>query len=80
MILIRGNVEREADGVTADKLMKEGFKPIEGTVVEAVPSEPDMEKNLEEMTVDELKALAKAKGLTGVSGLAKKELLDILKA
>ena len=52
MILIRGNVEREADGVTAEKLMKEGFKPIEGTVVEAVPSEPDMEKNLEEMCKD----------------------------
>lgn len=77
MILIRGNVEREADGAIAEKLMKDGFRPLEGAA-EAVSSET-VEKNLDEMTVDELKTLAKEKGLTGVSSLAKKDLLEILK-
>ena len=36
-------------------------------------------KNIEDMTVEELKALAKEKGLTGVSSLAKADLLAILK-
>ena len=74
MILIRGNVEREADGAIAEKLMKDGFRPLEEEgAAEAVPSET-VEKNL-----DELKTLAKEKGLTGVSSLAKKDLLEILK-
>ena len=55
MILIRGNVEREADGAIAEKLMKDGFRPLEEEgAAEAVPSET-VEKNLDEMTVDELK-------------------------
>lgn len=79
MRLIRGNVEREVtDTVVAEKLIKDGFKQIEEGTVEAVPSE-NKEKNLEEMTVEKLKALAKEKGLSGVSSLAKKELIEILK-
>ena len=79
MILIRDNVEREADGAIAEKLMKDGFRPLEEEgAAEAVLSET-VEKNLDEMTVDELKTLAKEKGLTGVSSLAKKDLLEILK-
>ena len=31
------------------------------------------------MTVEELKAVAKERGLTGVSSLAKRDLIDILK-
>ncbi|MBD9162597.1 MAG: transcription termination factor Rho [Blautia wexlerae] len=79
MRLIRGNVEREVtDTAVAEKLIKDGFKQIEEGTVEAVPSE-NKEKNLEEMTAEELKALAKEKGLSGVSSLAKKELIEILK-
>ena len=79
MRLIRGNVEREVtDTAVAEKLIKDGFKLIEEGTVEAVPSE-NKEKNLEEMTAQELKALAKEKGLSGVSSLAKKELIEILK-
>lgn len=79
MRLIRGNVEREVtDTAVAEKLIKDGFKQIEEGTVEAVPSE-NKEKNLEEMTAQELKALAKEKGLSGVSSLAKKELIEILK-
>lgn len=80
MRLIRKNVEREADGVTAQKLMSDGFKPVEVTPqkTEADPVE-EVTKNIEEMTVEELKILAKERGLTGVSALAKQDLIDILK-
>lgn len=79
MRLIRGNVEREVtDTAVAEKLIKDGFKQIEERTVDAVPSE-NKKKDLEEMTAEELKALAKEKGLSGVSSLAKKELLEILK-
>lgn len=42
-----------------------------------VPSETA--KNLEDMTVAELKTMAKGKGLEGVSALNKGELLEVLK-
>lgn len=81
MRLIRANIEVDVENTaTAEKLMKEGFEPWEG-VTKVVPSAPDKtEKSLDEMTVEELKILAKEKGLTGVSALAKKDLLEILKA
>ena len=80
MRLIRDNVEREAENTAvAEKLMKDGFEPWEG-VTKVAPSDPDKtKKSLDEMTVEELKTLAKEKGLTGVSALAKKDLLEILK-
>ena len=80
MRLIRANIEVDVENAaTAEKLMKEGFEPWEG-VTKAAPSATDKtEKSLDEMTVEELKTLAKEKGLTGVSALAKKDLLEILK-
>lgn len=78
MRLIRENVEREADGTTAEKLISDGFTPMGGTKPDTVPEEK-AGKNIEDMTVEELKALAKEKGLTGVSSLAKADLLAILK-
>ena len=78
MRLIRKNVEREADGTTAEKLISDGFTPMGGTKPDTVPEEKTG-KNIEDMTVEELKALAKEKGLTGVSSLAKADLLAILK-
>ena len=77
MRLIRANIEIDVENAaTAEKLMKSGFEPLEG-VTKVAPS--DSEKNLDEMTVEELKAIAKEKGLSGVSALAKKDLLEILK-
>ena len=80
MRLIRKNVEREADGVTAQKLINDGFKPVEvASQKTASNSVDEATKNIEEMTVEELKALAKGRGLTGVSALAKQDLINILK-
>lgn len=78
MRLIRKNVEREAIGSAAEKLIGDGFTPMEETKTDTVPEEK-ADKSIEDMTVEELKALAKEKGLTGVSSLAKSDLLTILK-
>lgn len=78
MRLIRKNVEREAEGTAAEKLISEGFTPMEEAKPNTVPEEK-ADKNIEDMTAEELKALAKEKGLTGVSSLAKADLLAILK-
>lgn len=78
MRLIRKNVEREADGVTAQKLMSDGFKPVETASLREDSKPSEETKNIEEMTVEELKVLAKERGLTGVSALAKQDLIDIL--
>ena len=78
MRLIRKNVEREADGAVAERLLNDGFEPVESLPKETIP-EPLEEKNIEEMTVEELKMLAKKRGLTGISSLSKQDLIDILK-
>ncbi len=78
MRLIRKNVEREAVGSAAEKLISDGFTRMEETKPDTVPEEK-ADKNIEDMTVEELKTLAKEKGLTGVSSLAKADLLAILK-
>lgn len=77
MILKRGNVEREADGIKAEQLMKDGFEMVEN--VRAQSPEVSVKKDLSEMTVDELKNLAKEKGISGASALTKAELQEVLK-
>lgn len=78
MILKKDNVERIAETETAiQKLMVQGFKPIGGTANKEKPDNAD--KPLEDMTVAELKVLAKEKGLEGVSALNKEDLLAVLK-
>ena len=81
MRLIRVNVEREADGADVAKLIQDGFNPVEtpAQTEETSDSENVPEKAIEDMTVEELKAVAKERGLTGVSSLAKQDLIDILK-
>ena len=78
MRLIRKNVEREAEGSAAEKLISDGFTPMKEATPDMVPEEK-IGKDIEDMTVEELKTLAKEKGLTGVSSLAKADLLAILK-
>lgn len=77
MRLKRGNVEREADGIKAKQLMKDGFEMVEN--VRAQSPEASVKKDLSEMTVEELKNLAKEKGISGASALTKAELQEVLK-
>lgn len=51
-------------------------EPAKAEAEGAIPDEP---KQLEDMTLTELKAIAKKKGLEGVSALNKAELLEVLK-
>lgn len=77
MRLKRGNVEREADGIKAEQLMKDGFERVEN--VRAQSPEFSNKKDLSEMTAEELKNLAKEKGISGASALTKAELQEVLK-
>lgn len=86
MRLVKGNVERIVeDQVKAERLKADGFKELDavGEVkAEAIigpnaPVEPG--KSLEDMMVVELKALAKERGIDGVSSLNKADLLAVLK-
>lgn len=86
MRLIKGNIERIVeDKVKADRLMADGFKEL-NAVAKADPEAPielespaEPEKQLEDMTVPELKALAKEKGIEGATSLNKEDLLAVLK-
>lgn len=76
MRLIRENVEREAEGAEAERLMKDGFAPIDTSSVEANSSE---KVNLKEMKVEDLRRLAAENGIDNAGSLTKAELLAVLK-
>ena len=78
MKLKLGNVEREVSGTSAiQKYKNMGYKEIEAAK-EPEGKAPECTE-LEKMTVEELKALAKENGITGASALKKDELLALLK-
>ena len=84
MRLINENVEREAEGADIQKWKNRGYAELE---TEEIPSDsaednsetPEAKQNLEELTVQELRELAKSKGLEGTSSLNKQQLIDVLK-
>lgn len=69
--------------VTEERPENEECGVIEKSQDPKTLSEPkgqqEPEKNLEDMTVPELKALAKEKGIDGASSLGKEDLLAVLK-
>lgn len=85
MILVKGNVERETESMTTIAILKkEGFKelpgaPVEDKTAEGTPVEDESKPDLESMSLEELKALAKEKGMSGVSSLNKDQLKEVLK-
>lgn len=86
MRLKKGNVERIVkDDVKASKLIADGFKELSvaNEVESKKQAEPEAqqepEKKLEDMTVPELKILAKEKGIEGASSLNREDLLAVLK-
>lgn len=77
MRLKKGNVEREADGIKAERLLNDGFTRVEAVKMQS--PEVSAKKDLSEMTVEELKNLAKEKGISGAYALTKAELQEVLK-
>ncbi len=78
MRMVCGNVERIVETeAQARKYEAMGYKWVEGNL--PLPSLAAEEHgSLDEMTVAELKALAKTLGLSGVSGLNKDELKEVI--
>lgn len=76
MRLIRKNVERVAEGMQAKKLKASGFKELSEVGVDKRNLE---DVNLADMTVADLKTLAKEKDIEGIASLNKAELLAVLK-
>lgn len=77
MRLIMNNVERTAeDDAQIGKLMASGFKPLGAPANE---EKAELKPELEKMKVDELRAMAKERGIEGAASLYKEELLAVLK-
>ena len=88
MRLINENVEREAEGADIQKWKNRGYAELE---TEEIPSDsaednsetedpPSKEETPEaKQNLEELRELAKSKGLEGTSSLNKQQLIDVLK-
>lgn len=79
MRLIKDNVERIAETESQiAKLKAKGFKEL-GSFQQAEKEGKTGRKDLSGMSLTEMKALAKERGLEGYSSLSKEELLSVLK-
>lgn len=80
MIYRKENVEKIAeDKATAARLEKQGYVCISGAPRKAGQETPPARKSdLTTLTVQELRNMAKARGIKGASALSKKDLLQVL--
>lgn len=81
MRLKKGNVERITEpGPLMQRLLSEGYERIDRPDGPGAPAGQDAgpDRPLGEMTVEQLRALAKEKGIGGYSSLAKQDLLELL--
>lgn len=79
MIYKRDNVERVVeDKAAAARLEQLGFVCIDGTASETEEIAPAQKKELEELTIQELRSMAKTRGIKGASALSKKDLIQVL--
>ncbi|MDT4377089.1 Rho termination factor N-terminal domain-containing protein [Blautia coccoides] len=78
MRFIKDNIERVTESeAMAAKLKALGFKLLDSDALTQEPEEGNTD--IEKMTVPELKALAKERGIEGTASLNKGELLAVLK-
>lgn len=78
--LIKSNVERVAETEEqAEKLKSQGFERVTASDEETVQPSNEV-KNIHEMTVKELREVAKGKGIELPSSLSKDDIIKILEA
>lgn len=78
--LIKSNVERVAETEEqAEKLKSQGFERVTASDKETVQPSNEV-KNIHEMTVKELRGVAKGKGIELPSSLSKDDIIKILEA
>ncbi len=78
MIYKKDNVEKVVeDKEAAARLEQRGFVRIDGSA-EAEEIAPAQKRELNSMTIQELRAMAKARGIKGASALNKNDLIQVL--
>ena len=80
IVLAKDNVEKiVATKTAAERLVELGYTVVSGVEAAEPQEEAPAPEALEEMTTDQLRQIAKEKGVKGVSSLKKDELLTAIR-